>query len=417
MYNYGNSFIHNLGSCCVEGKFGTATLQVPVEGGHEGGRLNVEYNRKKVAFENHGNSDKNFYLTAYYNCCEEFMEPVTRGHKLILVFDLIWANAKTEIPKNFPVFLTALKVIQQVLKTWIRQNVVNSELMSPPPSISKNQEDSLDTSNQFISEWTLKEKILFFILKEKYEEDSLAFELLLGKDRVLAELLLNSGFLDVHLAMANSEIKNESVNKKIGEEGSIAISSFIDSNDVTRNLSFELDCNKHFVQLIQSNQEKEARSENRKDKIELGKRNLYHGVLVIWPKHHSIPIYCRFGLPSLLIRMGHILNSSSKWKNEARQSVKSDLRQLLSFCRAEPLRAWTTSGLGKGELTLRLLRFCITLRAREEGLDLLKLLGSKFDSDNFEGIQNDQVARAIADFVSQVSGKPLFDLKFEIQLS
>ena len=290
--------------------------------------------------------------------------------------------------------------------------------MSPPPSISENQEDSLDSSNNvFISEWTLKEKILFFILKEKYEKDSLAFELLLGKDRVLAELLLNSGFLDVHLAMANSEIKNESVNKKIGEEGSIAISSFIDSNDVTRNLSFELDWNKHFVELIQSNQEKEARSGNRKDKIELGKRNLYHGVLVIWPKHHSIPIYCRFGLPSLLIRMGHMLNSSSKWKNEARQSVKSDLRQLLSFYRAEPQRAWTTSGLGKGELTLRLLRFCITLRAREEGLDLLKLLGSNFDSDNFEGIQNDQVARAIADFVSQVSGKPLFDLKFEIQLS
>ena len=224
--------------------------------------------------------------------------------------------------------------------------------MSPPPSISENQEDSLDSSNNvFISEWTLKEKILFFILKEKYEKDSLAFELLLGKDRVLAELLLNSGFLDVHLAMANSEIKNESVNKKIGEEGSIAISSFIDSNDVTRNLSFELDWNKHFVELIQSNQEKEARSGNRKDKIELGKRNLYHGVLVIWPKHHSIPIYCRFGLPSLLIRMGHMLNSSSKWKNEARQSVKSDLRQLLSFCRAEPQRAWTTSGLRKGQLT------------------------------------------------------------------
>jgi hypothetical protein len=35
--------------------------------------------------------------------------------------------------------------------------------------------------------------------------------------------MLNSGFIDVHLAMANSEIKNESVNNKIGEEGSIAI--------------------------------------------------------------------------------------------------------------------------------------------------------------------------------------------------
>jgi hypothetical protein len=83
LYNSGNGFNHSLGSCCVEGKFSTAILQVPVEGGHEGGRLNVEYNRKKVAFENHGNSDNNFDITACYNCCEEFVEPVTRGHKLV----------------------------------------------------------------------------------------------------------------------------------------------------------------------------------------------------------------------------------------------------------------------------------------------------------------------------------------------
>ena len=51
-------------TCCVEGKFSTAILQVPVEGGHEGGRFNVEYNRKNVAFENHGNSDNNFDITA-----------------------------------------------------------------------------------------------------------------------------------------------------------------------------------------------------------------------------------------------------------------------------------------------------------------------------------------------------------------
>jgi hypothetical protein len=178
-----------------------------------------------------------------------------------------------------------------------------------------------------------------------------------------------------------------------------------------------LDWNKHFVELIQSNQEKEPRGGNHTDKIELGKRNLHHGVLVIWPKHHSVHIYCRFGMSSFIIGMEQMFNSSPKWKNEAQKSAKHDLRQLLSFCRAEPQRAWTTSGLGKGELTLRLLHYCITLGAREEGLDLLKLLSSNFDSENFEGIQNDQVAQAIADFVSQVSGKPLVDLKFEIQLS
>ena len=220
LYNSENNFIHSLGSCCVEGKFGTAILQVPVEGGHEGGCLNVVYEGKKVGFENHGNSDRNFYLTSYYNCCEEFMEPVTRGKKLIFVFDLIWENANTQIPKNFPVFLTAFKEIKQVLKTWIRQNVVKSD----STSISKNQENSLDLSHHFVSE-LLNEQMLFFVLREEYEEDPPTFEVLRGQDRVLADLFLNSNFLDVHIAMPSDVSKNESVNKEMGEEGSIAISS------------------------------------------------------------------------------------------------------------------------------------------------------------------------------------------------
>jgi hypothetical protein len=317
-------------------------------------------------------------------------------------------------------------VIKQVLKPWLHQNGDNFEmLLDPHPSTREIQEKSSEgnTSIHLYSDWTLKEKILFFILKEKYEEKSLAFEVLRGQDRVLVEILVNCDFLEVHLAKANHIIPKvksedpvdveccESENQGIGEEhlGSIEISTLIDFNDVTRNLSFELDWDKHFVGLIQSNPEKEVYSENHKVKVELGKRNLHHGVLVIWPKHLSVPIYCRFGLHSLLIRMGH-MNSSSK--SEERQSVRSDLRQLVSFCRAEPQRAWTTSDLGKGELTLRLLRFCTSLQAFEEGFQLLKILGSDFDSENFEGIQNEQVAQAIADFVSQVTGKTLFNIKF-----
>jgi hypothetical protein len=58
---------------------------------------------------------------------------------------------------------------------------------------------------------------------------------------------------------------SKSENQGIGEEhlGSIEISTLIDFNDVTRNLSFELDWDKHFVELIQSNPEKEVFSENR----------------------------------------------------------------------------------------------------------------------------------------------------------
>jgi hypothetical protein len=61
-------------------------------------------------------------------------------------------------------------------------------------------------------------------------------------------------------------------------------------------------------------------------------------------------------------------------------------------------------------LTLKLLHFCITLRASEKGFDLMKILSSNFDGDSqdtemFEGIQTEDVAQAIANFERQVCGK------------
>jgi hypothetical protein len=68
----------------------------------------------------------------------------------------------------------------------------------------------------------------------------------------------------------------------------------------------------------------------------------------------------------------------------------------------------------KGELTWKLLYFCITLRAHEEGLALLETLGANFEekcqelleisTEAFEGIQNELVAEAIAKFQCVIAG-------------
>jgi hypothetical protein len=116
--------------------------------------------------------------------------------------------------------------------------------------------------------------------------------------------------------------------------------------------------------------------------------------------------------------MSKSLVSAPNWKEERRQQAKNKLQQLISFCCAEPEKVWTLAGMENGELTLRLFRFCITLKAREEGINLLKLVCSNFYEEShgiekFEGIQTEEVAQTIAefvcaDFVRQVSGKPLF---------
>jgi hypothetical protein len=113
-----------------------------------------------------------------------------------------------------------------------------------------------------------------------------------------------------------------------------------------------------------------------------------------------------------LVRIGTSLKSTARSNEEARTKTLPDFRQLISYCCAEPREEWKKSGMKKGEVTQRLFDFCISLRAREEGLHLLKNLALNFDKDSqdtgeFEGIQTEDVALTIAKFEHQVCGNVL----------
>jgi hypothetical protein len=56
------------------------------------------------------------------------------------------------------------------------------------------------------------------------------------------------------------------------------------------------------------------------DSIKVGKKTLHRGVLLIWPKYsvHSVQIYCRYGLHSLLVRIGKSLKSTARCIEEER---------------------------------------------------------------------------------------------------
>ena len=88
----------------------------------------MEYKGRKKTFESHQNSDKQIYLSAFYGDCNHFMEHVTRGWKMVLVFSLIWTNAKVPVaPQDLIVFQTALKEIEVALKPWIPPRSVELE--------------------------------------------------------------------------------------------------------------------------------------------------------------------------------------------------------------------------------------------------------------------------------------------------
>lgn len=427
-----------------KGTFGTVILQLPVEGGHEGGGSKVEYNGRRKVIETHQRSDERFYLLSFYNCCEHSVEPVTQGSVLRLVFNLIWKNPKTEIPHNFPLFLHGLNEIQEVLKHWIPNSTLNRNLMDDSLQIPSKIE-LYDSANNCLrheeephlslySEKTLMQDVFFFVLEEQYGEKDVPFHRLRGNDFILSQLLLNCPFIDVHIATVThkrfrllDKIKsNDESNSVSKKDRLITVSSWKDSENISTDYNIKLNPDHQCVGPIRNllTLDKPDRLEviflgDEKCENQIEEQNFFRRVLVIWPKEESFRISCSFGLNSLLDRMEISLNLALPESiDDVRQNVTRDLKNVIVLGSADPRMLWVRAGMEKGELTLRLLRMCIRLEAREEGLALLKLLGLDFsedqkgignNSENFEGIQNEQVALAISKFQC-LFGKYLFQL-------
>ena len=452
-----------------QGTFGTVILQRPVEGGHKNGRMKVEYRGREEIFETDQGSDNSFYLSTYYNICTCSMEPVTSGWKLTLIFNLIWTNPKTFTPpKDMPVFLTSLDEIKRALIPWIptkdgtiKRNLESSshqQIITPSPDVPVLEkafhEESCDSSEsdgpdsdgyersvyqswksgyrclKEISKTTSEENVLFFVLREKYEETDLTFSRLRGKDQELAHLIQSCPFLDAHLAAVTlKEAKQGGFGRCRDKYGhcdycadsdqepvishSAKISRWIDSNDVIKNFEIKLNLKKDCVgpsrNFLTFRGTKPDSSE--RDYMTCGggivSSYFYHSLLVIWPRHQSIRMHCKYNIHSLLDRMEYLLNSAAQ-KEEARQKATCDLKKIIKIFCDEPQILGTMPTKKKGELAARLLRLCTVLRSRD-GLVLLKKLGP-----NFGGIQNEQVAKEIADFECKVTGNYFFS-RFPIE--
>lgn len=146
-------------------------LQIPVDGGHEGGRIKVELHNKIQLLEMSESSDTLYYLTAFYSGCEAKVEEVTFGWKVAMIFhiDLEWLESPCQVtPKqDLHTFLT-VKELHAVLKKW-------TESRNAPPFI-------------------------VMLLEYRYPSSELKFSKLKGRDRHLALLLCSVGIVDVRLS-------------------------------------------------------------------------------------------------------------------------------------------------------------------------------------------------------------------------
>ena len=309
-----------------------------------------------------------------------------------------------------------------------------------------------------------EDDVLYFVLKENYHVKDFKFDCLRGSDLELANTLQSCRFLDVHLAVVKDQGENhDNFGRRRYEQHTVEISRWIDSNNVSLNLSMGISWRDQLVgslgkllsfdyaiaeikeKLGQSDEEGDWDYEGGSDEENSDEENSdeeysdeeysdensdtnddrslyrtqYNFILVIWPKIQSFQMYCRYDLHSLLNSLEKTLSSASTKESEEAerdmQIVNKDFKKIIALCCSEPEKIWgewVEKDNQKGDLTSRLLRFCIALRAREEGLAIVKVLGVDFEAESkfckfkpFEGIKSVKVAKAIAEFECQITGK------------
>lgn len=141
--------------------FGTLVIQLPSE--YEGGQLNVYHKGKETEF-NFGGSDAhgNIYYTAFYADCEHEIQPITKGHRLCLVYNLLCSSDVDECPVA-PSNTGHVSTIVSAMRTW------NEDIAA------KNCP-----------------KMMSYMLEHQYCEASLSFRSLKNTDRAVAHVLLQA---------------------------------------------------------------------------------------------------------------------------------------------------------------------------------------------------------------------------------
>lgn len=427
--------------------FASIILQIPVVGGHTGGKIKVKLDKESQLFDCEKDSDNKFYLTAMHNGCKQEFEPITNGWMVTLSINLVWRNAMAmaDSPLPLPTLLTALNEIAEALRLWnapIAYEPISKALdagSSPEEIIASVLDlslpsDLLDYSSAIVPvnprKTSDKSNMLFFLLDGKYSISDLGFADLTGQDQLLARLLNCSQFLEIHLAIITQQVSGVLDYCDLEEEDSTSrfkIEHWINStNTLIKLKGIEFDLRTQVVGNLQKFRNYNIHQDDEKENVtkllgNAGSFSCHHPVLVIWPKPQTIRIYCQYGFNAVLDRMEAAVDISSNH----RQELIGDLGIVLSFCRAEPVKVWRDLTTEPGKRTYRLLRICIFLRARDEGLELLELLGTDFPLDQeenqiqdqtkkrkavncfYEGIRSEQVTRTIADFQNLIGGNSI----------
>ena len=156
IYDQGAFFKSHRDTEKTEGMFGTLVISLPSL--HQGGELIIRHAGREVVVDLASNEISELKWTAFYADCEHEVRPVTAGHRVCLIFNLIQLpGKKRSIPLKAPLYGSEVETCTQLLR------------------------------NTFASENTPDK--LVWLLSHQYSPAGLSFSGLKGEDAAQAKVL------------------------------------------------------------------------------------------------------------------------------------------------------------------------------------------------------------------------------------
>ncbi len=397
---------------CQLGSFGILILQIPVVGGFRGGDFRVKTrNNLSEHFITSRNSHRSFYATVIYDDTVVVMDPVTRGSRLSLVFNLVHKASIIGVTRHLYEDCNSF-----VYKIW------QFSRLSPKAHLTKKQQIFRDLLIGWNKSAYNRGKVFAIPLLHTYSKKDLCFATLKGSDRSTAQLILSllKDFVEVHMATvtkyvgykdadwnekdkwatSGSEIMSRRTNGKRPDE--------ILENEWTDILASNWsDAENHRLLLpplplfipdqLMGLGDVVFNSPTSQHNGKFNGLEFDRAAIILWPRDKLFSTALCFGLDQALDVAESGLEVDTD--HSIHDTRTKQMRLMLALCKKEPNRSWFASVMDCSDLrcdqarpvslqvaskrALRLMNLCINWELFDFSKELLNLLFSTFERTDY----------------------------------
>ena len=383
-------------------------MQIPVAGGFRGGNFYLKNGTQQSKLINTSrNCHKAFHVTAFYDDSQIFREPITKGTRIELVFNL--RHKGTAITSGIARPLSE-DHDSPFYRIWQSPNPQSHDVKTENSNQLSKKEKVL---TELFRNWKKTEhsrvELYAIPLDHSYCKSSLSFKSLKGIDRSMADMIvaLLGNFVEVHLATVTKYVgftendwmssgREHVVRKTQGKSPKhfnetdwteYFAGNWIDLHN--RRLTLPPLSLSVPDELLGIN---EAVFHSNSINLTQEKFDGYaydRAAIIIWPRNQAFSTAVCFGLDQALDVVEH-QSKESDLPFSLTETKKSQMLYLLALCKKEPNKSWYVSTLDCDDLrcdraipvslqvaykrALRLINLCLLWNLPECGLELLRIL-------------------------------------------